>query len=141
MKNIKTIKMIMNLKTLTRAEKKKFIAKGIAEIFLNSYKFILKLPILIIACTFVIIGTIFEKIGEVVDLIFCVFDGVVDKIDNLKVINLCSKEEIEYLTKAIKEEHTYKIESKDIKQEVNIGRYEEVKAFSDAERTRAKSNK
>ncbi len=115
MKSIQTIKMISKLKGLTKKEKRKFVGLGIAEKIINSYKFILKSPILLVCLIFMVICTIFEKISNVVDFIFSLFDIIIDKVDHMKTINLCNKEEIDYLKKIIMEEHTHKVQPKDIK--------------------------
>lgn len=132
MRNIKTIKMIKELKGLTEKEKKYYISKGILEIILNSYKTVLKLPFYLLNCLFVIVGIIGEKIE---DLFYCMSnftENIVDKIDNIKGINLCNKQEIDYLKEIVKKEHTYQVKATDIKE--NIGDYESAKKFAEEQR-------
>ena len=102
MKLIKGIKLINKL-NITKEEKRRFIILGTLETFINSYKMILKLPFLLIICIFIIIGTVFEKITELFDVIVIPFDPIINKIDKLKTIELCKKEDKDKLYQKIKE--------------------------------------
>lgn len=102
MKLIKGIKLINKL-NITKEEKRRFIILGTLETFINSYKMILKLPFLLIICIFIIIGTVFEKITELFDIILIPFDPIINKIDKLKTIELCKQEDKDKLYQQIKE--------------------------------------
>lgn len=132
MRNVETIKTIKKLKGLTEQEKKYFITKGILEIIINSYKVVLKLPFYLVGYLFIVIGAGAEKIEDLFYFLSNFIENILYKIEKIKSINLCTKQEIDHLKKIIKEEHTYKVEVTDLKE--NIGDYENAKNFAEKQR-------
>lgn len=69
MRITRTIKLIKRSKVLNNQEKRELITKGIIEEVVNSYKFIVRLPLFIIGVTFCLIEGLLEKIFEGVSFI------------------------------------------------------------------------
>ena len=76
------IKLINKSKILSKQEKRELIVKGLIETIVNSYKFIIKLPFIILGILFVTIEMVFNYIAEFTDLIEQVFHCIVDWLED-----------------------------------------------------------
>ena len=76
------IKLINKSKVLNKQEKRELIVKGLLETVVNTYKFIIKLPFIILGMLFVTIEMIFSYIVEWADLIEQVFHCIVDLLED-----------------------------------------------------------
>ena len=102
MKNKKIMRIIKESSVLTEKEKKTLIRKAKIENILSSYKFLLKLPFLIIGITFATLEMIFTCFSEVFDLLEQVFSSICIKIDNLKDFVITNDNTREKILKEIK---------------------------------------
>lgn len=82
MKIKQVIKLINKSKTLSKQEKRELIVKGLIETVVNAYKFIIKLPFIILGILFTTIEMVFSYIVEFVDLIEQVFHCIVDWLED-----------------------------------------------------------
>lgn len=115
MKVIKYIKIIKKSKILTEQEKKELIKKGIIEIILNIHKDLCKLPFSIIGITFCLLGMLFSKLEEIMEILETPFKCIVLNIDNWEEIVLTKGETRDKLLKEIKENSVTKITKADVK--------------------------
>ena len=76
------IKLINKSKVLSKQEKRKLIVKGLIETVINAYKFIIKLPFIILGILFATIEMVFSYIVEFTDLIEQVFHCIVDWLED-----------------------------------------------------------
>ena len=87
MKIKQVIKLINKSKVLNKQEKRKLIVKGLIETIVNSYKFIIKLPFIILGMLFATIEMVFNYIVEFTDLIeqvfYCIVDWLEDRLPEL----------------------------------------------------------
>lgn len=97
---LKVIKDFIKL-DIDKQFKNKILFLGIMEMFLNSYKIILKLIVYIIGLPFVIIGKICETVGN-----YCM--NLMIDITNIKDITLLNKEDKEKVLKLFKEKYIVK---------------------------------
>ena len=76
------IKLINKSKILSKQEKRELIVKGLIETVVNAYKFIIKLPFIILGILFATIEMVFSYIVEFADLIEQVFHCIVDWLED-----------------------------------------------------------
>ena len=76
------IKLVNKSKILNEQEKRELIVKGLIETIVNAYKFIIKLPFIILGILFATIEMIFSYIVEFTDLIEQVFHCTVDWLED-----------------------------------------------------------
>ena len=76
------IKLINKSKILSKQEKRELIVKGLIETIVNAYKFIIKLPFIILGILFATIEMIFSYIVEWANLIEQVFHCIVDWLED-----------------------------------------------------------
>lgn len=76
------IKLVKKSKVLNKQEKRELIIKGLIETIVNAYKFIIKLPFIILGMLFVTIEMVFGYIVEWADLIEQVFHCIVDWLED-----------------------------------------------------------
>lgn len=76
------IKLINKSNVLNKQEKRKLIVKGLIETVVNAYKFIIKLPFIILGILFATIEMVFSYIVELTDLIEQVFHCIVDWLED-----------------------------------------------------------
>lgn len=79
---LQIFKKIIKSKTLTKKEKSELIAKGLFENLVNNYKFILKIPFLIIGLPLVAIGAILTKLGELCYIIQTPCENICTRIED-----------------------------------------------------------
>lgn len=82
MKIKQVIKLINKSKILSKQEKRELIVKGLIETIVNAYKFVIKLPFIILGILFTTIEMIFSYIVELADLIEQVFHCIVDWLED-----------------------------------------------------------
>lgn len=109
MRKRKIIKMIKESEVLTEQEKRTLIRKAKIENIVNSYKFFLKLPFLIIGIFFATLTMIFNYFSEFCDLIESIFDSICTRIDNLKEFVITNNNTREKILKEIKEKNIRKV--------------------------------
>ena len=109
MRKRKIIKMIKESKVLTEQEKRTLIRRGKIENIINSYKFFLKLPFLIIGIFFATLIMIFAYFSEIFDLFEEVFSSICAKIDSLKEFVITNNNTREKILKEIKDNTIYKV--------------------------------
>lgn len=109
MRKRKIIKMIKESKVLTEQEKRTLIRRGKIENIINSYKFFLKLPFLIIGIFFATLTMIFTYFSEIFDLFEEVFSSICAKIDSLKEFVITNNNTREKILKEIKDNTIYKV--------------------------------
>lgn len=109
MRKRKIIKMIKESKVLTEQEKRTLIRRGKIENIINSYKFFLKLPFLIIGIFFATLTMIFSYFSEFCDLIESIFNSICAKIDDLKEFVITNNDTREKILKEIKEKNIRKV--------------------------------
>ena len=76
------IKLINKSKILSKQEKRELIVKGLIKTIVNSYKFIIKLPFIILGILFATIEIVFSYIVELANLIEQVFHCIVDWLED-----------------------------------------------------------
>lgn len=104
MKINKVIKLINKSKVLSKQEKRKLIVKGLIETVINAYKFIIKLPFIILGMLFATIEMVFSYIVELADLIEQVFHCIVDWLeDRLPELTLTKGQARDKLMEEIKQ--------------------------------------
>ena len=102
---LQVFKKIIKSKTLTKKEKNELIIKGLTENLVNSYKFILKIPFLVIGLPFVGLGALLTKLGELCFFIQTPCENICTKIeDNLPDFVITKNKAREKILKEIKNE-------------------------------------
>lgn len=133
MKIVRFVKVVRRSKVLTKQEKKDIIRKAMIEGVLNSYKGLCKLPFAIVGVTFCLLGMLFAKLEELMELLETPFSCITQKIEDWDEIVLTKGETRNKLLNEIKG-NTFKIKVEDN----NIGNYEKAKAFAEKEREQIK---
>lgn len=107
-----SIKIIKKSKILTKQQKKEYITKGIIEELLNSWKFFVKIPFVIIGITFCFIGIILSYLESIAEITEEIFKFIIEWIDNRKDFILIDKEIQNKLIEEIKENNKKVLTSK-----------------------------
>lgn len=81
-KNIRGLKIISKCTSITHKEKTILIIKGIIENILNSYKFIIRLPFLLLGFVCLLGYCLFDGLAQCFDFIQDIFNSIHISIDN-----------------------------------------------------------